>query len=55
MQKLNLLALVTLAATNPNAVEMIQERLRAAKQGKDWRAVQQCKLALQHALKRVQG
>jgi translation initiation factor IF-2 len=45
-----LMSLVTLAKTDGNAVESIRELKRQAEERKDWRARQQCDLAIRHAL-----
>lgn len=50
---MTLLALVTLAKTNGNAVEYLQERLRAAEERRDRREVQMIRLALHHAQKNL--
>lgn len=52
---MTLLALVTLAKTNPNAVEMLHERLRQAEQAGDRRAIQMIKLAIVAAERAIQG
>ncbi len=55
MQTLNLTALVELSRTNPNAVEYIQERLRQAEERGDRRAAQMARLAIRHAMRKVEG